>query len=479
LRKTKYVSTFTRLKESVLEIDSAYQQIFNLSPVAGFITGQNDQILGMNLCAEKLFGYTKESLIGKSMTLLFPQLSFDKSFTGKTEPITYEFTAKRKDGSEFYAALNSVCIETPESRLISWTITDISNTKKLLTELNERIKERRTLLSVTETLFKVESLEEIFQHTLPQIADGMQYPALTAVRIKLPGGTIYKTDNFVKTDWSLTSAITYDGKKYGALEIYYTCPLPEHDGSPFLNEEKELIAALGKLFSIFLNQWHTVKQLSESVALTRKITEQVPGNTYQFKLDDNGNIDFLFAGKGIGADNLGFSSEEMQNNPDNILRLIHPDDMHRFKEALAVAYKNAADINIQYRIVVSDIESWRWLRATVEKNESGDTIWYGYTQDITDIISYITVLEQILFDISHVMRQPVATMLGLTDYLIVHDDIDEKLLKDSAKHINTVASQIDGYIKNLNNSYLQKRQAIDTVTGKTLSELLSKHKRSN
>jgi hypothetical protein len=77
------------------------------------------------------------------------------------------------------------------------------------------------------------------------------------------------------------------------------------------------------------------------------------------------------------------------------------------------------------------------------------------------------------------MRQPVATMLGLTDYLIVHDDIDEKLLKDSAKHINTVASQIDGYIKNLNNSYLQKRQAIDTVTGKTLSELLSKHKRLN
>jgi signal transduction histidine kinase len=260
------------------------------------------------------------------------------------------------------------------------------------------------------------------------------------------------------------------------LEVCYTIAFPHYLDSPFLQEEKELIDALGKLFSIFLDQWHTLSELQEKESLIRKITEQIPGNTYQFELDAMGNIRFLFASKGFAANNLSISAEQMRLNPNQILSLIHPEDWERFIDSMKAAHKNPTEIDIQYRILSNGEESWRWLKATAEKDKNGKVIWYGSTQDITQIINYIDVLEQVLFDISHVMRKPVATMLGLTDFLHDHENMDEKTLKDFAKHIRSVAGEIDQYIKNLNDTYVKKRHSINTATGQSLFQLLSKHK---
>lgn len=349
----------------------------------------------------------------------------------------------------------------------------------MLSDLRERVKERLTLLLVTETLFSTESLEHVFSESLKPIAEGLQYPEYTAVRIRLENGTEFTTSGFSATEWRLASPIISEDQNYGMLEVYYTVRLPHIDGSPFLREERELVDTLAKLFSLFTDQWHAVKKLQDSEALIRKITEQIPGNTYQFELDEHGEIHFLFASKGVASNNIGFNAEQMRTEPKEILSMIHPDDLERFVGALKKSYKDQTEIDIHYRIAVEGIVAWRWLRATAEQKEQGKVIWYGYTQDITQIITYIDVLEQIIFDISHVMRKPVTTMLGLTNYLISHENTDERTLQDLIRHIDHVANEIDGYIKNLNESYVERRHTINSTTGKCFGEFIQKQKHIN
>jgi len=447
-----------------LDVNQAYKLIFDSSPVAGILTDTSGKILLANAKAGQLFGYGCENLAGNPLTMIIPVISQQQNS---------ESTAVRKDKTEFPAKIKAVYFESEGTTLIFRAISDISDTKKLITDLRERVKEQLTVLRITEALFKADDPECIFTESLTFIRDGWQYPEYTQVRIKLGDNTEYKTANFRETPWRLKSIIHLNGKPYGSVEVYYTVAFPLYDGTPFLKEEINLIDTLAKLFSIFLHQWHTVKKLQESEALITKVTALSPVNTYQFELDEKGGIHFLFASRGISFSKIDFSAQEILDDPEKLLAHIHPEDRKRFDSAMKYAHDNLTDINVQYRVLIGPIETWRWLRATSEKADNGKMIWYGSTQDITKIIEYINVLEEILFDISHVMRRPVSTMLGLTDYLITHENMDENTLKEFAKHLQDVASEMDDYIKKLNDAYHEKRTSITTANEATFSQLAS------
>src|SRR5690606_29439190 len=108
--------------------------------------------------------------------------------------------------------------------------------------------------------------------------------------------------------------------------------------------------------------WDTLQKLRESNALITKVTALSPVNTYQFELDEQGNISFLFVSRGLSFRHVGFSAEEIRDDSEKILGLIHPDDRKRFQQSLKIAAQNHEDINIQYRVVFDGVESWRWLR---------------------------------------------------------------------------------------------------------------------
>jgi PAS domain-containing protein len=452
------------LKQNILNLNQAYQLIFESSPVAGILTDKAGKIILANIKAEKLFGY-QEAMTGEQIALIVPDNSREND---------YECTAVRKNGTTFPAEVHVSAFESDDTSLIYRTITDLSDNKKLIAKLQERVKEQRTLLQVTELLFKAKNRKNIFNESVDIIRSGWQYPDHTQVCIRLNDGSEFSTPGFKETPWKMSSVIHLNGQTYGLITVCYTIAFPESDdtGSVFMKEEEHLIEALAKLFSIFLHQLSSVKKLRENQALISKVTSLSPVNTYQFELDQDGKVRFLFASRGISFSNFNFSPDEIIKDSENLLRLIHPDDRERFDAALKTAYENQTDINIQYRVLIGTSVSWRWLRATSEKNDEEKVIWYGSTQDLTKIVEYIEVLEEILFDISHVMRKPVSTMLGLTDYLIVHDNMSEDTIKDFAKHLQTVAKEMDDYIKTLNDAYQQKRQSMATDNNASYSELL-------
>lgn len=465
-------------KNGIESMEELYKQVFEHSPAISIITDENGKMRQVSNSTVAAFQYGLEELIGQNIGRIIPKLNPEKILLSRNAKHIGEGIAIRKDGTDFPVDLHKAQFEALQQRVISWTINDISDQKQLLTDLRERVKEQLTVLLVTETLFSTESLEHVFTESLPHIIEGLQYPEHTVIRIRLDNGTEFTTSGFRESEWFVAAPIVSNGQLYGTLEIYYTQRFPHINGSPFLKEEHELVDTLAKMFSLFVDQWHTVKKLQDSEALIRKITEQVPGNSYQFELDENGTIHFLFAGKGIAGSNVGFCRDQMRTEPEKILSMIHPEDWDRFVDALKKSHHDQTAVDIHYRIVVEGEVSWRWLRATAEKNDEGKIIWYGYTQDITQIITYIDVLEQIIFDISHVMRKPVTTMLGLTNYLVEHEHSDEKTFREFIQHLDGVAHEIDTYIRNLNTSYVERRHTINATTGKSLAEFIQKQKAS-
>lgn len=68
-------------------------------------------------------------------------------------------------------------------------------------------------------------------------------------------------------------------------------------------------------------------------------------------------------------------------------------------------------------------------------------------------------MEQIMFDISHVLRKPVANLLGLTN-LIENEKFSELNFKEYVGYIKTVSDELDNFIKKLNQTYRQKNKKI-------------------
>lgn len=64
-----------------------------------------------------------------------------------------------------------------------------------------------------------------------------------------------------------------------------------------------------------------------------------------------------------------------------------------------------------------------------------------------------------MFDLSHVLRKPVANLLGLTN-MIENENFNEINFKENIGYIKIVTDELDNFINKLNETYWQKNKKI-------------------
>ena len=199
------------------------------------------------------------------------------------------------------------------------------------------------------------------------------------------------------------------------------------------------------------------EKIRQSEQLLRKITSHIPCNTYMFDIKENGQANMLFMNLGVESLNHNYTIDELSQDPKKIREIINDDDRARFDDAMIRAYKTKSTISVQYRVAVRGQTRWRWFQAVPEKNTDGKTVWFGATSDITPLIEYVTSIEQMIFDISHVIRRPISTMLGLTK-MISDGDLTADDIENYAKKLHLISKEMDDFIKELNNAYSEKKE---------------------
>lgn len=260
---------------------------------------------------------------------------------------------------------------------------------------------------------------------------------LKGLNIALQGGEPYRGEFCNKAKdgtlyWIETTIVPFldnDGKVYQYLTI-------SHD----ITERKE-----------------ADDKIKQSEQLLKQITSQIPGNTYMFEIEESGRTNIHFISRGKDAFNHKFDFEELTENPEALREVLYEEDKIKFNNAMKEAHRTQLPISFQYRIVVDGNLRWRWMQAVPAKDKDGKTFWYGATGDITSLIDYIASIEQIIFDIGHVIRRPLSSMLGLSK-LIIDGKLTEKEIHEISQKLNHIAEEMDKFINELNNAYQEKRK---------------------
>lgn len=225
---------------------------------------------------------------------------------------------------------------------------------------------------------------------------------------------------------------------------------------PFLDENGNVYQYLSINHDI-TERKNADDKIKEGAELLKKITSQVPGNTYMFEIDENGFTSLIFINKGTDAFNHSYNLNDLIDNPVKLREVIYEDDKIKFNEAMKEGYRTKSLISFQYRILVNGNIRWRWMQASPEIDANGKVLWYGATSDITPLVDYIASIEQIIFDIGHVIRRPVSTMLGISK-LIIDDHLTEKEIKELSQKLFSISEEMDKFIKELNDAYQNKRK---------------------
>ncbi|MEJ5995889.1 PAS domain-containing protein [Pedobacter sp. Du54] len=226
---------------------------------------------------------------------------------------------------------------------------------------------------------------------------------------------------------------------------------------PFLDENGAVYQYLSISHDI-TERKEAEEKIRHSERLMKKITSQVPGNTYMFEIEEDGQSTILFSNRGTDTFNHLFDAQELINNPEKLREVLHDDDKKKFNDAMKAAYRLHTPLSFQYRIIVGGTIRWRWMQAIPGIDNKGKVIWYGSTSDITPLIDYIASIEQIIFDISHVIRRPISKMIGVTR-LIIDDDLSANEIKEVSQKLYLITEELDKFIIELNEVYQEKRRA--------------------
>ena len=235
------------------------------------------------------------------------------------------------------------------------------------------------------------------------------------------------------------------------------------DNKPRTISENQKIALklLAKKVMRFLDNRKLLKEQNKKIRSSalhlKKLADQVPGIIYQLEIDSVGKINVHFVSKGIQEMFPRVSEELLMKNPKRFFSLIHPEDVAAMRATIHQSFEKLMEIEIEFRVVKDKKVVWHWAKAKPERKNSEAVVWYGTLQDITHRKEYEQTLEEILSDISHVIRRPVTTMMALSS-IIEEDNLDEDRIREYARNFKTISQEMDSYTRNLNDIYFLKIQ---------------------
>ena len=204
---------------------------------------------------------------------------------------------------------------------------------------------------------------------------------------------------------------------------------------PVKNDHQEIIAILWILHDL-TRQYkieNDLRLLLASLELQNKIYEHAEDianmGTWTWNPATN---DSMYSDKMFEL--FGMQPGEVKPGFDTIPRFIHPDDRNKMLQRAGELKEGQQPVGIEYRVIRKDgVERIFRNRVKLVKNETGETICVGTTEDITEKKK----AEQELFESRELLQQ---TTMATPDAITVYDLVNKKPV-----YLNNCLSEWTGY----------------------------------
>lgn len=124
--------------------------------------------------------------------------------------------------------------------------------------------------------------------------------------------------------------------------------------------------------------------LNENRDLLARLTAQVPGVVYQYRLYPDGHSCFPYSSPGIKAI-YDVTPEEVREDATPVFERLHPDDYDDVSALIQESARTQQLFHSEFRVILpGQGVRWRLCDAQPQLLEDGSTLWHGIISDITD-----------------------------------------------------------------------------------------------
>jgi PAS domain S-box-containing protein len=172
--------------------------------------------------------------------------------------------------------------------------------------------------------------------------------------------------------------------------------------------------------------------LKKSYETIYKLTENIPGMIYQYRLYPDGSSRFPYSSKGI-ENIFEISSKDVVNDATLSFNRICKEDLKILESSIYESAQTMKEWNLEYRVNLPK-KGLRWIhgKAKPEKLDDGSVLWHGIINDITEQVSY---KEKLLFQAKQLeqKKQDLETIIQETPHpMILHKEGRKILMLNQA-----------------------------------------------
>jgi PAS domain S-box-containing protein len=245
-----------------------FRGLIDAAPDAILVVDIEGCILKMNNQAERMFGYTRDELVGQDVELLIPERFRAAHRAGReryanspsARTISGQLAAKRADGTEFPVEIRVSPLEMQETRSIVGIVRDVTERQRLqemrerlVHDLGERVKELTALHVTGRLLNEPGAPHELLARVVKLLPEAWQYPAITDARITIDDIDV-RTDRFELTPWIQRAEFQTSDGRVGAIEVAYRESRADAAEGPFLVEERLLIQSVAAMLRAYFER---------------------------------------------------------------------------------------------------------------------------------------------------------------------------------------------------------------------------------
>tara|TARA_R100001369_G_scaffold92896_1_gene141073 strand:+ start:89594 stop:91360 length:1767 start_codon:yes stop_codon:yes gene_type:complete len=438
------------------ESERKYKTLFDFSPYPMWVLDKHSlDFLKVNEAAVKLYGYSTEEFLNMSVRDLWVdelkeeiQHTWKENYHGK-----FNTTVKhlKKNGSIIHVEIlsNPIDFDGREARVTQ--ITDITSQLQAEQALKSSEKRFKALVQDASDLVMIFDFEGNMSYVSPS---SNQMIGILDSEMLQKNFFYYIHEDDVQTvrehllmlhDLKRIQIPSYRIKtstgKWRYVETIITNLFEEEyvngivancrDITDFIKQEKKLISSL--------KRYDTVAKATSDTITDFDILN-----------------DKIFYNEGMQSV-FGYTKEQINNTSAWWNDKIHPEDRFRVKAtSKEIKISKSKNIQIEYRFRCAD-GSYKYIldRSYLVTDIDGNPVRIiGAMQDITDIQNYIQTIEDhnsrlkdIAWTQSHVVRAPLARIMGIINLLQKFPDISEQ--DQLLEHIISSAIELDDIIRNI------------------------------